>query len=114
MKYFDRVKDIIIRGGLNISAQEVENMVLAHPDVQDAAAVGMPDDNLGERTCVYVVPRQDAPVTLESIVEFMKKSGCAVYKLPERIEVVTEIPRNPVGKILKKELRRDIMSKMSG
>ncbi len=113
LKFYDRAKDIIIRGGLNISAQEVENLILAHPDVQDAAAIGMPDENLGERTCVYVVPGPGKTVTLEGIVAFMKELGSAVYKLPERIEIVEEIPRNPVGKIIKKELRRDIADKLA-
>ena len=113
LKFYDRAKDIIIRGGMNISAQEVENLILAHPDVQDAAAIGMPDDNLGERTCAYVVPRPGKTVTLESLVAFMKEQGSAVYKLPERVEVVQAIPRNPVGKIIKKELRKDIAEKLA-
>ena len=113
LKFYDRAKDIIIRGGLNISAQEVENLILAHPDVQDAAAIGMPDDDLGERTCVYVVPNPGKTVTLEGIVAFMKEQGSAVYKLPERLEVVEAIPRNPVGKIVKKALRKDIAEKLA-
>ncbi len=113
LKFYDRAKDIIIRGGLNISAQEVENLILAHPDVQDAAAVGMPDEDLGERTCVYVVPNPGRTVTLEGIVAFMKDQGSAVYKLPERLETVEAIPRNPVGKIIKKALRKDIAEKLA-
>ncbi len=112
LKFFERAKDIIIRGGYNISAQEVENVLLAHPAVQDVAAVGMPDENLGERTCVYVVPKPGQTVTLESLTAFMREQGVATYKLPERLEVVEVIPRNPVGKILKKELRRDIREKI--
>lgn len=112
LKFFDRAKDIIIRGGFNISAQEVENVLLAHPAVQDVAAVGMADEDLGERTCVYVVPKQGQEITLESAVGFMKEMGVAVYKLPERLEVVEAIPRNPVGKILKKNLRADIAAKL--
>lgn len=112
LKFFDRAKDIIIRGGYNISAQEVENVLLAHPAVQDVAAVGMPDENLGERTCVYVVPKPGQTVTLESLTAYMREQGVATYKLPERLEVVDAIPRNPVGKILKKELRQDIRKKI--
>ncbi|MEJ5366221.1 MAG: AMP-binding protein [Desulfosoma sp.] len=112
LKFFERAKDIIIRGGYNISAQEVENVLLAHPAVQDVAAVGMPDENLGERTCVYVVPKPGQTVTMESITAYMREQGVATYKLPERLEVVEAIPRNPVGKILKKELRRDIRKKI--
>ncbi|CAB3391555.1 class I adenylate-forming enzyme family protein [Kyrpidia spormannii] len=111
--FFDRKKDIIIRGGFNISAQEVENTLLGHPKVADVAAVAMPDPVLGERTCVYVVPRAPGdPPTLEELVEFMKSRGVAVYKWPERLELIEAIPRNPVGKILKKELREDLRAKM--
>jgi len=110
--FFERSKDIIIRGGFNVSAQEVENMVLGHPKVLDAAAVAMPDEVLGERTCVYVVPKPGETVTLEDVVAFMKDKGLAVYKIPERLEIIEAIPRNPVGKILKKVLREDIKKKM--
>jgi non-ribosomal peptide synthetase component E (peptide arylation enzyme) len=106
--FFDRTKDIIIRGGFNISAQEVENMILGYPKVIDAAAVSMPDENLGEKTCVFVVPREGEKVTLDEITSFMKKQGIASYKLPERLEVINIIPRNPVGKILKSVLREKI------
>lgn len=114
LKFFDRVKDIIIRGGHNISAQEVENVLVGHPGIQDVAAVGMKDETLGERTCVFAVPRPGATLTLEGIVEFMKKAGVATYKLPERLEVVAAIPRNPVGKILKSRLRAELAAKGSG
>jgi non-ribosomal peptide synthetase component E (peptide arylation enzyme) len=110
--FFERSKDIIIRGGFNVSAQEVENMVLGHPKVLDAAAVAMPDEILGERTCIYVVPRPGETVELTEIIAFMKEKGIAVYKIPERLEIVASIPRNPVGKILKKTLREDIRQKM--
>jgi non-ribosomal peptide synthetase component E (peptide arylation enzyme) len=110
--FFDRTKDIIIRGGFNISAQEVENMLLGHPGITDVAAISMPDENLGERVCVYVVPGEGEKVTLEDVTSFMKEKGVAVYKLPERLEIVDAIPRNPVGKVLKKELREDIKKKL--
>lgn len=112
VKFFDRAKDIIIRGGFNISAQEVENVLLAHPGVQDVAAIGMADEDLGERTCVYVVPRPNQTVDLQSVIQFMKEKGVALYKLPERVEVVDAIPRNPVGKILKSQLRQDLSTKL--
>ncbi len=113
LKFFDRLKDIIIRGGMNISAQEVENMIMAHPLVQEAAVVGMPDETLGERTCAYVVPVPGQQITMESIITFMKEQQAAVYKLPERVEIVDAIPRNPVGKVLKKDLRKDIALKLA-
>lgn len=113
IRFFDRTKDIIIRGGFNISAQEIENMLLGHPKVLDVAAVAMPDEVMGEKTCVYVVPRGEEKITLDVLTSFMKEKGIAAYKLPERLEVVKEIPRNPVGKILKKVLRKDIKKKLN-
>lgn len=107
--FFDRKKDIIIRGGFNISAAEVENLVLTHPGVQEAAAVAVPDEIMGEKTCIYVVARDKVrPPTLEDIVAHLKQIGVAVYKLPERIEYIDAIPRNPVGKILKAQLRQRV------
>jgi len=110
--FFDRTKDIIIRGGFNISAQEVENMLLGHPKVLDVAAVAMADEVLGEKVCVYVVPRGEEKLELEEIKAFMKEKGIAVYKIPERLEIINAIPRNPVGKILKKVLSEDIKKKL--
>ena len=110
--FFDRTKDIIIRGGFNISAQEVENMLLGHPKIKDVAVVAIPDEILGEKACVYAVVSDDQPLTLEDITAFMKDLGVAVYKLPERLELIDAIPRNPVGKILKNILRDDIRQKM--
>lgn len=113
LSFFDRKKDIIIRGGFNISAQEVENAVLENPKVKDAAAVAMPDPDLGEKTCIYVVPQDDVEeLTLADITEPLEDE-MAIYKLPERLEVVDSIPRNPVGKILKTDLRDDIEEKLT-
>ncbi|MFA5183003.1 MAG: class I adenylate-forming enzyme family protein [Syntrophales bacterium] len=110
--FFDRTKDIIIRSGFNISAQEVENMLLGNPKILDVAAVAMPDEIIGERVCVYVVPRGEVSIDLEEIKAFMKEKGIAAYKIPERLEIIGAIPRNPVGKILKKVLREDIKKKL--
>jgi len=110
--FFDRTKDIIIRGGFNISAQEVENMLLGHPKILDVAAVAMADEVLGEKVCVYIVLRGEEKLELEEIKAFMKEKGIAVYKIPERLEITNAIPRNPVGKILKKVLREDIKKKL--
>jgi acyl-CoA synthetase (AMP-forming)/AMP-acid ligase II len=107
--FFDRKKDIIIRGGFNVSAAEVENLVLTHPGVQEVAAVAVPDEIMGEKTCIFVVPKDKAqPPALEDIVGHLKQIGVAAYKLPERIEYLDAIPRNPVGKILKAELRKHL------
>lgn len=107
--FFDRKKDIIIRGGFNISAAEVENLVMTHPGVQEVAAVPVPDEIMGEKTLIYVVPKDKAqPPTLEEIVGHLKRIGMAAYKLPEHIEYIDVIPRNPVGKILKAQLRKRV------
>jgi acyl-CoA synthetase (AMP-forming)/AMP-acid ligase II len=109
--FFDRKKDIIIRGGYNVSAAEVENLVLTHPGVQEVAAVAVPDEIMGEKTCIFVVPKDKAqPPTLEDIVGHLKQIGVAAYKLPEHIEYLDTIPRNPVGKILKAQLRQRVRS----
>ncbi|MFB6172428.1 MAG: lycopene cyclase domain-containing protein [Haloarculaceae archaeon] len=104
MSFFDRKKDVIIRGGFTISAKDVENIVLEHPKIVDAAVVGMPDPDLGERVAVFAVPAEGESLELADVTEFMG-DDVAIYKRPEHLEVVEEIPRNPVGKVLKTDLR---------
>ncbi|MGY1578004.1 (2,3-dihydroxybenzoyl)adenylate synthase [Streptomyces sp. MN13] len=106
-----REKDQINRGGDKISAEELENHLLAHPAVHDAAAVGMPDPAMGERTCVYVVPRGPAP-TLRELTAFLRERGVAAYKSPDRLEVVDAFPRTSVGKVDKKALGRRIAERL--
>jgi non-ribosomal peptide synthetase component E (peptide arylation enzyme) len=113
LSYFERAKDVIIRGGINLSASEIENIALGHESIAEAAAVSMADDMLGEKVCLYVVPRLGMKVTLEEITAFMLKQGIAKYKLPERIEMVDGLPRTPLGKVLKRELREDLKLKMA-
>ncbi|MBB5624533.1 class I adenylate-forming enzyme family protein [Sphaerisporangium krabiense] len=103
LRFVDRTKDLIIRGGTNISAAELEGLLAGHPAVMEAAIVGYPDEVLGERVCAVVVPRDD--VDLPALVSFLRDKGLASYKLPERLQVVEGLPRNAVGKILKRELR---------
>lgn len=104
--FYDRKKDIIIRGGFNISAAEVENLAQSHPDVIEAAAVAAPHDVLGEQVYLFIVPRNPAaPPDLADVTNYMREQGVSTYKLPERLELIDQLPRNPVGKILKTELR---------
>lgn len=111
--FYDRKKDIVIRGGFNISSAEVENAVLGYPKVAEAAVVPLPDEILGERTCVFVVPRDPAdPPTLEELVNYLQQEGLAVYKLPERLELIDALPRNPVGKIIKHHLRTELRRRL--
>jgi 2,3-dihydroxybenzoate-AMP ligase len=100
-----RVKDQINRGGEKVPAEELENHLLAHPAVHDAAVVGMADEVMGERTCAFVIARGQAP-TLREVTAFLRERGVAAYKLPDRVEVVESFPLTKVGKVSKTELAR--------
>ncbi|HVV14356.1 (2,3-dihydroxybenzoyl)adenylate synthase [Amycolatopsis sp.] len=100
-----RVKDQINRGGEKIPAEELENHLLAHPAVHDAAVVGMADEVMGERTCAFVIARGTAP-TLREIKAFLTERGVAAFKLPDRLVVLAEFPLTTVGKVSKVELAR--------
>ncbi len=100
-----RAKDIIIRGGENIPVYEVEELLFRHPAVAAVAVVGYPDERLGERACAFVVPRKDASLSLTEMVAYLKAQKMAVQYIPERLEIVTELPRTPSGKIQKFKLR---------
>lgn len=105
LHYLDRAKDLVIRGGMNIAPAELEGLIADHPAVIDVAVIGDPDEVLGERVAAVVTLAPGTQLTLEELVTFLKSKRIASYKLPERLEVVTEMPRNPVGKILKRALR---------
>ncbi len=100
-----RIKDIIIRGGANISAGEVENYLLEHPRIQTAAVVAYPDEQMGERVCAFVITTPGEPLTLAEVVAFLKGKRISPQKLPERLEVVDEFPMTVTGKIQKFKLR---------
>jgi cyclohexanecarboxylate-CoA ligase len=104
----DRLKDIIIRGGENISAQEVEALLVTHAAVADAACVAMPDPVMGEKVCAYVIPAPDAEPTLDDIRTHLLEQGLARFKLPERLEVRTALPRTASGKVQKSPLREEL------
>lgn len=114
LEYVDRAKDLIIRGGINISPAEIEGLLQSHPDVAEIAAVGAPDDILGERVTVFVVPRAGRSPTLESLIDYLVDQRVAKFKLPEAMEVIAELPRNPVGKVLKRELRARCLPSETG
>ncbi|MFC7340111.1 (2,3-dihydroxybenzoyl)adenylate synthase [Saccharopolyspora griseoalba] len=102
-----RAKDQINRGGEKIAAEEVENHLLAHESVHDAAVVSMPDDYLGERSCAFVIARGAAPKSRE-LVKFLRQRGLAGYKLPDRVVFVEQFPQTGVGKTSKRDLREAI------
>jgi cyclohexanecarboxylate-CoA ligase len=100
-----RLKDIIIRKGENISAKEIEDLLFAHPSVADAAVIGLPDDKSGERACAVIVCKPDMTITFDDMVSFLKSAQLSVHKIPEQLEIISALPRNPSGKVLKKDLR---------
>ncbi|MBB4986111.1 MULTISPECIES: class I adenylate-forming enzyme family protein [Streptomyces] len=102
-----RIKDIIIRKGENISAKEIEDLLHRHPDVGDAAVIGLPDAERGERVCAVVEqPPGAAPLGLPQVTAFLREAGLSVHKLPEQLEVVDALPRNEtLRKVLKYKLR---------
>ena len=105
MTVTDRKKDIIIRGGENISSLEVEDLILQIPSVREVAAVAAPDERLGEVVCAFVVLQPDASIDIPAISAHFQARGVARQKTPERLELVDALPRNPTGKVLKTELR---------
>ena len=99
-----RKKDLINRGGEKISAEEVENLILMHPAVQNAACVPMPDANMGEKMCACVILRAGQSLQLKALVDFLLTKEIAKFKLPERLEVLTDFPVSTFGKVSKKAL----------
>ena len=100
-----RLKDIIIRKGENISAKEIEDLLYAHPSIADAAVIGLPDAASGERACAVVVLKAEASFTKDEMVEYLRSQQLSMHKVPEQLEFVEALPRNPSGKVLKKDLR---------
>lgn len=108
-----RTKDIVIRGGMNISAREIEDHLAHHPSLRASSVVGMPDERLGERVCCFLVVKQghDVP-TVEMLREFLLGEGVAIQKTPERVVAVDALPMTATGKILKHVLRQDIEQRL--
>lgn len=102
---YDRVKDMIISGGENIYPAEVENALFGHPAVADVAVIGVPDDKWGEAVKAFIVKKPNVAVTPEELIAFARER-IAGYKVPRSIDFVDTLPRNPTGKILKRELRK--------
>jgi len=99
-----RKKDLINRGGEKISAEEIENLILSHPSVQNIACVPMPDPHLGERMCACVILKRNCALTLKELVAFLMDKEIAKFKLPERLEVLSDFPASTFGKVSKKAL----------
>ena len=112
LKITGRIKDLIIRGGENISPAQVEELLCSYPGIADAAVVGMPDKDLGEKVCAYVKPIPGAKLDAERIKNFMEGKGASKLLIPERFEFVEDIPLTQAGKHDKKLLRVDIRRKI--
>ncbi|MFM9971553.1 MAG: (2,3-dihydroxybenzoyl)adenylate synthase [Burkholderiales bacterium] len=108
-----RKKDLINRGGEKISAEEIENLILSHPAVQNAACVAMPDEAMGEKMCAYVILRAGKSLTLVELVDFLKEKEIAKFKLPERLETLSEFPVSTFGKVSKKNLVEMVAQKLN-
>ncbi len=108
-----RVKDIIVRGGEKFSAKEIEDLLFEHPKVRAVAIVPMPDARLGERACAFVVPQSAAEVpSLAELVEFLDAREISRRKLPERLEIVDELPATASGKVQKHVLKERIARRL--
>jgi acyl-CoA synthetase (AMP-forming)/AMP-acid ligase II len=110
LRIVGRLKEMINRGGKKFFPREIEEILYTHPQVLYAAIVGIPDARLGERNCLCLVPRGEAP-TLETLVAFLGDS-VATYKLPERLELFTQFPFTPTGKIQRHALVRQVLARM--
>jgi acyl-CoA synthetase len=113
IRILGRSKDIIIQGGQNIVPTELEDLLMMHPKVANAAVIGMPDNRLGEAVCAYVIPKSGvSPLTLEETIEFLKEHKVASYKLPKRLELVSAFPTHKGDKVLKSELKEAVTAKL--
>jgi acyl-CoA synthetase (AMP-forming)/AMP-acid ligase II len=111
LKIVGRTKELIIRGGANIYPREIEEALYEHPNVRDAAVVGLPDVRLGERVCACIVMRDGQEISLEEVVEFLRRR-VATYKLPEHLVLLDDLPRTPTGKVQKTPLRQIALNKL--
>ncbi|HRP97994.1 MAG TPA: AMP-binding protein [Rhodocyclaceae bacterium] len=108
-----RANDLINRGGEKISCEEIENLILQHPKVLQTALVAMPDELFGEKACAVVRTRPGETLAFDELIAFLRTKQIASFKLPERLEVMAELPVSPVGKILKRVLREQIAAKLA-
>jgi long-chain acyl-CoA synthetase len=106
----DRKKDMIISEGFNVYPNEIDEVILQHPKVAEAAAVGVPDRLRGERVILYVVPEEGKTVNQDEIIAFCREK-LAKYKVPRKVEFINELPKTPVGKVLRRVLREEALKK---
>lgn len=107
-RFVGRCKDIIVRGGMKIAPEELDQLLAGHPQVREAAAVGVADEHLGQRVCAVVVPRDDQKPSLESLCAHLSEQGLAKFKLPEKLFYREALPRNPLGKVMRHQLEEAV------
>lgn len=107
-----RVRDMILRGGRNISPRTVEELLISHPSVSEIAVAAMPDLELGERACAFVCLNSRADLTFDEMITFLKTQNLAIWQLPERLEIIDELPKSTGGKIKKQDLTEFITAKL--
>ena len=112
LKIVGRIKDMILRGGRNVSPLLIEEALIKHADVQDVAVAAMPDPVLGERACAFVIARPGVGLELAGLLDFLRGEGLATWQLPERLELMQELPRSAGGKTLKRELTALVTEKL--
>ncbi len=112
IKITGRIKDLIIRGGVNISPVDIENVLFSHPKIVNAAVVGMPDERLGERACAFVVLERGETLSLEEVQQWMAGASVAKPKWPERVEAIDALPMTASGKVQKFRLREQIVRRL--
>ena len=109
-RFVGRCKEIIIRGGMNISPAEIDDLLAAHPDLREAAVVGVPDEALGERVCLAACPAEGRSPELADICAWLRAKDVAVFKLPERMVVLDALPRSAMNKVLRNDLRVQVLA----
>jgi acyl-CoA synthetase (AMP-forming)/AMP-acid ligase II len=105
LRYVGRCKDLIIRGGVNISPEEVDQLLGGHPMLAEACVFSLPDPLMGERVGLAVVPREGQDVTLDDVTAYLREQDLAVFKLPERMFRFDSLPRNVTNKVMRSEVR---------
>lgn len=105
-RFKGRRKELIIRGGMNISPEELDGILSAHPAIAEAAVCGYPDETMGEKVCLFAVLKPGALLTLDDVKAFLEAEGVAKFKWPERLEIVDALPRNPLNKVVRDDLKK--------
>ena len=107
-----RVKDMILRGGRNISPRLIEDVMIEHPAVVEVAVAAMPDRVLGERACAFAVLRPGRKLGFEELIAFLKERKVSVWQLPERLEVLEDLPKSAGGKVAKNKLTEYVTARL--